>query len=163
MEQSFGERLAEIRKKANMTQEEVGNKLNLSAQAVSKWENDSTLPDVLTIKKLADLYGVSLDEIYGTERETKVNLAKKKNPEEMLLRVIVDSSGGDKVRVNLPLELIRLMVDSGMNMPEFSGNGKDFMKNIDFKQVLSLVDRGLLGDILDVTTADGDTVHIVVE
>ena len=50
---SLGKTLAELRKKSKMTQSELGDKLNISAQAISKWENDSSEPDISTLKKLA--------------------------------------------------------------------------------------------------------------
>jgi transcriptional regulator with XRE-family HTH domain len=46
MKESFGKRLSELRKKKGWTQEELSKKLNVSAQAVSKWEKDVSLPDV---------------------------------------------------------------------------------------------------------------------
>ncbi|NCA66511.1 MAG: XRE family transcriptional regulator [Clostridia bacterium] len=161
MEKSFGERLAKFRKAKGLTQEDVGDKLGVTAQAVSKWENDTTLPDPMMLKELARLYNVTLNQIYGMEEETTVSMKEDKDISKMLLKIIVDSADGDKVRVNLPLALIKLFVESGMAMPEF--NGKDALKNIDFKQILTLVEQGLVGNLVDVTSADGDTVHIVVE
>lgn len=162
MSKSFGERLAEFRKKSNMTQEDVGDKLGVSAQAVSKWENDTTLPDPITLKKLADLYNVTLNDIYGVEQEpARIMLGEKKDINQMLLRIIVDTVKGDKVRINLPLAIVKVFIDSGAKMPEINGN--DFLKNIDFRQILALVSNGVIGNLVDVTTAEGDLVHIVVE
>jgi len=162
MSKTFGERLAEFRKKCNMTQEDVGDKLGVSAQAVSKWENDTTLPDPMMLKKLADLYNVSLNDVYGVEQEgPRVMMGQTKDINQMLLRVIVNTIKGDKVRVNLPLAIVKILVDSGAKMPEINGN--DFLKNIDFKQILDLVSNGVIGNLVEVTTADGDIVHIVVE
>lgn len=161
MEKNFGERLAKMRKAKGLTQEEVGEKLGISAQAVSKWENDTTLPDPMMIKELAALYGVTLNQIYGLEEETNVSIKDAKDINKMLLKVIVDTVKGDKVRVNLPLALIKACLDTGMKLPEFNGN--DAFKNIDFKQIMALVDQGLVGNLVDVDTAEGDKVHIVVE
>ena len=49
---TLGKTLAELRKNAKMTQSELGEKLNISAQAISKWENGTSEPDLATIKKL---------------------------------------------------------------------------------------------------------------
>ena len=46
----FGERLARLRKDAKLTQEQVSERCGVSAQAVSKWENGSTYPDILLLK-----------------------------------------------------------------------------------------------------------------
>lgn len=59
--------LAELRKKAKLTQSELGEKLSISAQAISKWENGTSEPDIATLKKLADIYGVSISYIVDPE------------------------------------------------------------------------------------------------
>lgn len=66
----IGERLAELRIKHNMTQEEFAERLDVSRQAVSKWELDKTLPDVNKILKMSELFQVSVDYLLkGTEGE----------------------------------------------------------------------------------------------
>lgn len=60
---SLGEHLFQARKKKGLSQEEVAEKLGISRQTVSKWETDETLPDIRQSKRLAVLYGVSLDEL----------------------------------------------------------------------------------------------------
>jgi len=57
----IGERLVELRIKHNMTQEEFAERLDVSRQAVSKWELDKTLPDVNKILKMSELFQVSVD------------------------------------------------------------------------------------------------------
>lgn len=161
MEKKFGTRLAKFRKAKGLTQEDVGEKLGISAQAVSKWENDTTLPDPLMLKEIATLYGVTLNQIYGLEEETSVSLNKEKDMSNMILRVIIDTVKGDKVRVNLPISLIKVCLDSGINLPQF--NGKEILQNIDLQQIMTLIEQGIEGNLVDITTADGDTVHVVVE
>ncbi len=161
MENKFGQRLAKMRKAKGLTQEEVGEALGISAQAVSKWENDTTLPDPIMIKDIALLYGVTLNEIYGMGEEPAVSLKEPKDASKMILRVIVDTQNGDKVRINVPLALVKICLDTGLNLPDFNGN--QALKNIDLKQIMSLVEQGLVGNLVDVDTADGDKVHIVVE
>lgn len=59
----LGDHLFHARKKRGLSQEEVAEKLGISRQTVSKWETDETLPDICQSKKLAVLYGLSLDEL----------------------------------------------------------------------------------------------------
>ncbi len=63
---TLGMRIQQLRKKANMTQAELGRRLSISAQAVSKWENDLAEPDISTTKKMCELFGVSVNELLGT-------------------------------------------------------------------------------------------------
>lgn len=59
----LGDHLFHARKKKGLSQEEVAEKLGISRQTVSKWETDETLPDICQTKRLAVLYGLSLDEL----------------------------------------------------------------------------------------------------
>jgi len=59
--------LTEYRKKASLTQKQVGESIGISAQAVSKWENGQSEPDIDTLCKLAELYGVSVNTLIGKD------------------------------------------------------------------------------------------------
>ena len=59
----LGKKLAAYRKQKGLTQQQLGEYLNVSAQAVSKWENDQAEPDLFTISKLAALYQISVDSM----------------------------------------------------------------------------------------------------
>ena len=65
---SIGENIAALRKKNNMTQEALAAEIGVSAQAVSKWENGTNLPDIQLLPVLADVFGVSIDALYGREK-----------------------------------------------------------------------------------------------
>ena len=60
---SLGNHLFHARKNKGLSQEEVAEKLGISRRTISKWETDETLPDIRQSKRLAVLYGVSLDEL----------------------------------------------------------------------------------------------------
>lgn len=64
-ELTLGKKLSTYRKNRDMTQQELAEHLNLSAQAISKWENDTSQPDIENLMKLAKLYDVSIDELLG--------------------------------------------------------------------------------------------------
>ena len=63
MEKTIGKRIVQNRKRLAMTQEQLAEQLGVTAQAVSKWENKSALPDIMILPKLADYFGVSIDEL----------------------------------------------------------------------------------------------------
>ena len=67
----LGENLANARRKAGLTQEQVAEKLGVSRQTVSKWELDETLPDIRQAKSLSALYHLTLDELVGFDLEQK--------------------------------------------------------------------------------------------
>ena len=72
---NIGNNIAVLRKKKGITQEELANELGVSAQAVSKWENNSSCPDVSLLTKIADYFGVSVDDLLRAQEDDIVDLA----------------------------------------------------------------------------------------
>lgn len=68
---NLGNNLFNARKKSGLSQEEVAGRLGVSRQTISKWELDETLPDIRQSKKLANLYGMSLDELIEFDMDVK--------------------------------------------------------------------------------------------
>ena len=68
---SLGNHLFHARKKRGLSQEEVAEKLGISRQTVSKWETGETLPDIRQSKRLAVLYGLTLDELVEFDIDVK--------------------------------------------------------------------------------------------
>ena len=66
---TLGKKLSRMRALADLTQGQLGEKLSVSPQAISKWENDLAEPDLATLRKLAELYHVSLEELLTLEEE----------------------------------------------------------------------------------------------
>ena len=160
---TLGNKITENRKRKGLTQEELATQLNVSAQAVSKWENDLSIPDLPILIALADLFNLSLDDLIR-EQKQEVQVVEedvRKPIEKMIMSVVMNSSEGDKVRVNLPMSIVKVGLEMGMNMTEINGN--DTLKNVDFEQILRLVDQGLIGKLVEVESKDGDIVEIFVE
>ena len=59
----FAENLVELRKLHNMSQEELAEKINVSRQTLSKYETGESLPDIEKSKALADIFGVTVDDL----------------------------------------------------------------------------------------------------
>lgn len=64
---SIGEKIAELRKDRKMTQEEFANMIGVSAQSVSKWENNVTMPDIVLLPVIAGIFEVTVDELFSIE------------------------------------------------------------------------------------------------
>lgn len=166
MEKTIGKRISEYRREKNLKQEQLAEMLNVTPQAVSKWENDLTCPDISLLPGLAKIFGITVDELLvGKKEETKVvdvlPEEKRKDINDLMLRIVVTSADGAKVRVNLPMQLIEAAINLGIEMPEVSGNNS--LKNIDFKKIFELVKKGAVGNLIEVESADGDIVNIFVE
>ena len=162
MKESFGSRLARFRKAKGLTQEDIADKLHVSPQAVSKWETDASYPDIDGRITLSEVLGVSVDELVGKAKETPILVpeAERKDIKNMVIKITVDSTDGDKVRVNLPVPLLKIVLESGIGMPQINGN--DSLKNIDFKQIMDLIEQGVIGKLVEVDSADGNHVEILV-
>lgn len=90
--QKFGKFVKELRKKANLTQKELGEKLNVTDKAVSKWKRGFSFPDITMINSLADIFGITASELLNAElgkkaeidvdRAIKDAIEKYKNVEE---------------------------------------------------------------------------------
>lgn len=69
MEQTMGKRIAQNRKRLGLTQDALAEKLGVTAQAISKWENDQSCPDITMLPRLAEIFGVTTDELLGVKKE----------------------------------------------------------------------------------------------
>lgn len=76
MENTLGKRICQNRKRLRLTQEQLAEHLSVTAQAVSKWENDQSCPDITVIPKLADIFGISTDELLGHNADNVVHEAE---------------------------------------------------------------------------------------
>jgi len=166
MNETIGNRITKYRKAKPMTQEELAGLLGVSSQAVSKWETDTSCPDIGILPKLCKVLGITTDELLtGNSNEVKmVPPAQRKSLDELTLRVLVNSAQGDKVRVNLPMTLVKLALEVGVDVvPNMSGEAGNMLKDLDMNKVIEMVEKGLIGKIVEVESAQGDTVEVVVE
>ncbi|MCG1333272.1 helix-turn-helix domain-containing protein [Staphylococcus epidermidis] len=79
----LGEQIKKHRKLLNMTQEDLCQKLNTTRQTISKWEKNMIEPDINTLLKLSDIFGISLNELITGEKEF-INNSKEMNVWEFL-------------------------------------------------------------------------------
>lgn len=164
MSVTIGKKISELRKEKSITQEELAEMLGISPQAVSKWENDLSCPDIMLLPEIAKIFGTTVDELFSTEAEHKAMILpaeQRKNPDDMMLYVRVNSAKGDKVRVNLPIPLVKMALSMGISMTDVSGN--DVFQNIDFEKIVGLIDKGLIGKLVEVESAKGDLIEVIVE
>ena len=166
MNETLGKRITMYRKEKGLRQEDLAEKLGVSPQAVSKWETDQTCPDISLLPQLAKLLDVSVDELLSGKQEAAPIVQmlpedQRKDIKDMMLRIVVTSVGGDHVRVNLPLSLVEVAINSGVNLSQVSDN--DALKNVDLAQIFELVKHGAIGNLVEVESADGDTVQVFVE
>lgn len=76
------DKLYKLRKDKNMTQDQLANELGISYQAVSKWENGTACPDIMTLPKIAEIYGIRIDELFRevAPGETTIDASVNSHP-----------------------------------------------------------------------------------
>ena len=162
---TIGTRIARRRKELGMTQEDLAVKLGVSAQAVSKWENDASCPDISLLPNLVKTLNITTDELL-TGKTSKVQVLpepQRKSLDELTMRIYVFSAEGDKVKVNLPMSLVKVCLEVGVSIAPHFVDGIDALKTLDFGKIMDLAERGLIGKLVEIESADGDTVEVVVE
>ena len=89
---SMGNIIACFRRQRNMTQEVLAQTLGVTNQAVSKWESNQSCPDIMLLPEIADLFEITLDELFGREREKRneaVSVSAMPWGDDGVLRVVV--------------------------------------------------------------------------
>lgn len=164
---SLGSRITEYRQRRRITQDQLAEAMGVSSQAVSKWENDISCPDISLLPKLADYFSVSIDTLLRGETNAAVQMLaqnERKDFNRMVLKIVI-SDQDDVVNVNLPLSLIKVGLEIGMQMPQIKNNPSvnDSLKDIDFQAIVQMAESGVIGKFLDVKSTNGDSVEIFIE
>lgn len=116
---SIGKNIAKYRKAKNLTQTELGEMLSVSNQAVSKWESEMTMPDVMLLPEIASVLGVEIQALYDSSENAadscaECNLSKKD-------RRILNISYQDKTinaNVRIPVAALQTALKSGLDEEE---------------------------------------------
>lgn len=86
---SLGEKIREQRKQAGLSQEQLAEKLNVSRQAITKWETDKGIPDVANLIAISDEFGMSLDELIKGDVAVKKKIIADSSAKKWHILVIV--------------------------------------------------------------------------
>lgn len=159
MKETFGQRFQRLRKEAGLTQEEVAEKVGITPQGVSKWENDLSSPDINILVKLAEILGVSVEELLGEEKE-KTQVLQDYDYKKAVLKIIVIDED-DKVSINFPIALGEILLGTYIKLG--LKNESEALKDIDFKKIFELVKQGVIGELVNIESKDGSRVIIKVE
>lgn len=87
----IGKNICEYRKLSNLSQIEFAEKLNYSDKAISKWERGESLPDVIVLKQIADLFGITVNDLIGHKdtKKKKVDLKKLVQNKKLVLSLSI--------------------------------------------------------------------------
>lgn len=108
----IGKKLKDARMKSGFTQEMVAEKINVSRQTISNWENEKSYPDIISVIELSSLYSISLDDLLKGDDAMMEHLQESTNvvkSNQKLLRAII-----------LNIIVVILLVTLGMLLPSKS-------------------------------------------
>lgn len=98
------------------------------------------------------------------ERETDGNLASKSSGyADKTLKIRVVSAENDNVNVNLPIKLVKVVLLAGHNIASSIPQSEKYVKDIDIGLIIDAIENELDGQIVDVKSANGDTVSVIIE
>ena len=113
MKKTLGTMIAELRKQNGMTQLELAEKMGVTDKAVSKWERDLSCPDINSLPNLAQILGVSVEELMQVKKEAEAPVSKVAEIMEIAPKAVAMAMG---IAVTVLTILNALDVKSGMIM-----------------------------------------------
>ncbi|MBR1772562.1 MAG: helix-turn-helix domain-containing protein [Eubacterium sp.] len=138
----FSDNIVRLRKIKQMTQEDIAEAVGVSRQAVAKWESGETVPDLEKCKLLAELFGVSLDDLANYESEENLGLDVPPKGKHLFGIVTV----GDKGQIVIPAKARKLFdISSGDKLVVLGdeSQGMALMKAKDFLNLANIIRKGL--------------------
>lgn len=152
MKSTIGQNIAYYRKKAGMTQEELSERVGVTAQAISKWENDLSYPDLEIVRRLANIFGITVDRLLnGEDAVPAVQVVETDHPEKRILLICVETGGTTKVNVRVPVRLAEKLYKEG-KLTELMGENVEFPEG-----VIDLIQMGAVGPIVDIKDENSNT------
>ncbi len=114
----LGKKIKQLRKFSGMTQEQLAEKLNISRQALSKWENGTSMPDVESVVRISMLFQISLEELL---------IKEEKYVEESKTQITLE----DLTQINLHNRRMNLLLSSGILFLAIGIMGESFVKALE--------------------------------
>ncbi len=136
----FKDNLIQMRKILHMTQEDVAEKLGVTRQSVAKWESGDSVPDLDKCKQLADVFGVSLDDLANYEPDENMGFAVPPKGKHLFGLVTV----GDKGQVVIPAKARKIFeISAGDQLVVLGdeGQGLALVKAESFLSLASMVGK----------------------
>ena len=105
----IGKKLKDARMKSGFTQEDIAEKINVSRQTISNWENEKSFPDIMSVIELSNLYSISLDDLLKGDQKMMEHLEESTN--------IVKSNRKLIGAIILNIITVLLLITLGMFLP----------------------------------------------
>lgn len=155
---TLGRRIQTLRKEHSLTQDSLAERMGVTPQAVSKWENDLSCPDILSLPQLARELHTTVDALLTGEAPSTAPAAPVKPAEELIVRISIHPDDDARVCLNLPYTVFSLAACYDMLTFTFTAAGGDIdaeklsqeMAQVDFRGLAALIARGARGVLVNV-------------
>jgi hypothetical protein len=104
-----------------------------------------------------------IDALQGKEKQPEHPKQTSTSYLEKMLKIRVTSEQGDNVNVNLPIKLVKAVLKVGTSIAEKIPEAEKYVKDIDVDHLIDAIENELDGQIVDITSAKGDKVSVVIE
>ena len=159
---TLGQKIAEGRKKCGHTQEEFSELLGVTPQAVSKWENDVSCPDIQLLPKISQLINISIDELLGNaQKKFEEPKAKAVDTSKLSFTINITKQNQNPVNVSLPFSTIKRFAKMGNGISGVLGNNT--LNGVQLDEILNIVEDGATGEVFKVEAEDGTIVKFIIE
>jgi hypothetical protein len=120
---------------------------------------------VLTMVEEGKLDKVKAAELINAlqRKENPIILKKETAYQNKMLKIIVTSEAGDNVKVNLPIKLVKAVLKVGTSVAEKIPEAEKYVKDINVDLLIEAIENEVDGQIVDITTANGEKVFVVIE
>lgn len=116
---TLGQKLKEIRKKFGLSQEQLAEIINVSRQAITKWENDSGMPDISNLQELSKVFGLTVDYLLNDQNQLPALVMKKELDKSKYKNKLSSYSEILEEYYGEPYEIYVLTREKEMNLIEF--------------------------------------------
>ena len=155
---TLGRRIQALRREQSLTQEALAEHMGVTPQAVSKWENALSCPDIMSLPRLAQALHTTVDTLLTGQSASDTPTAPVKPPEELIVRISIHPDDEARVCLNLPYTVFSLAARYDMLTFTFSANDGDIdaeklareMAKVDFRAIAALIAQGARGMLVNV-------------
>ena len=156
---TLGERLSVARKAKGLTQDDFAKHLDVTPQAISKWENNLSCPDILLLPKISEILGVSIEELLtgSTKKQEEPKIISTDNS-KLKLKIRISPPGKKPTNITVPASLAKRIARIGNGVSGILGNSTISSSQMD--EILELTEEGAMGEILNIESEDGTVITI---
>ncbi len=161
---TLGARISAGRKRLGYTQEEFSEKLGVTPQAVSKWENDASCPDIQLLPEIAKIFGISVDELLTGKAANTDNPVKAEKPvdtSKLKFCINITKPNQKPFVMSLPFAAAKNFTRIGNSISGIMGNGS--ISSSQLEEILQLVENGATGEVFKLEAEDNTVIRFVIE